>query len=181
MAGRPPPNRRLIGVVGKGRNCPAEVYDLALQVGRMVGRHAAACILVTGGLGGAMTAAACGAREAGGLSIGLLPALSDRTTGENPCLDIPINTGVTAHIRNVILASAVDVLIAVPGSHGTLQEMILALDMEKPVWAVGEHVVQLPEVLYLDSIPSLQRHMTDFFGGDRMSSHGECEALAKEV
>jgi uncharacterized protein (TIGR00725 family) len=77
-----------------------------------------------------MAAAARGASEAGGVSIGLLPD-GDRGRA-NPYLtySIPTNLG---HARNVLIAHAADGLIAVDGSHGTISEAAIALKLGKPV------------------------------------------------
>lgn len=150
-------DKLLIGVVGKGRNCPESVLSLAAEVGELVGRHSSRCILVTGGLGGAMDAASVACSRAGGLVVGLLPAPETRTTPATQALDLALNLGVTPQMRNVILAAAVDAMIAVPGSHGALQEMIAAVDLEKATLAVGTHPIHLPDVEYLPSLDALER------------------------
>ena len=164
----------LVAVVGKGRNCPAEVYELAWQVGGFVGRRPD-CLLITGGLGGAMAAAADGAREQGGRVLGLLPGKDNRSTDVYPHLDIELDTGLTAHGRNIVLANAASLVIAVPGSHGSWQETILAIDAEKPVIGVGDHSVRLPGVEYLDSVTELPRHLDRFVAA---RSSGVTAALA---
>ncbi|MFH8407004.1 LOG family protein [Streptomyces sp. NPDC018019] len=151
----------LIAVVGKGRNCPPAVYELAREVGALVAQQPG-CLLVTGGLGGAMEAAARGAKEHGGRVLGLLPGLSNRTTQPHAEVDLQLDTGLTANGRNIVLASVVHAMIAVPGSHGALQEMIVAVDAEKTVWAVGEHSTRLPGVEYLASPDELAARLTAF-------------------
>ena len=61
---------RYISVIGPGR-CTAEQYHEAQEVGRLVAGRGA--VLVCGGLGGVMEAAARGAREGGGSTVGILP------------------------------------------------------------------------------------------------------------
>lgn len=77
-----------VAVVGSSDASAAELL-LAEEVGRRVAQ--AGCILVTGGLGGVMAAAAAGASSAGGTSVGLLPSAgrSDASDG----LTIAIPTG----------------------------------------------------------------------------------------
>ncbi|MFD7666820.1 LOG family protein [Streptomyces sp. NPDC059788] len=151
----------LIAVVGKGRNCPPAVYDMAREVGALVARQPG-CLLVTGGLGGAMEAAARGAKENGGRVLGLLPGSSNRTTRPHAEVDLRLDTGLTANGRNIVLASVAHAMIAVPGSHGALQEMIVAVDAEKTVWALGEHATRLPGVEYLASLEELAARLTAF-------------------
>ncbi|MFQ5792648.1 MAG: TIGR00725 family protein, partial [Acidobacteriota bacterium] len=62
-----------IAVVGASQ-CSPEVARTAEKVGRAIAR--AGAILVCGGLGGVMEAAARGSREEGGFNLGLLPGPS---------------------------------------------------------------------------------------------------------
>jgi uncharacterized protein (TIGR00725 family) len=76
-----------------------------------------------------MEAAARGAKEGGGLTVGILPG---EDPGEaNPYIDIPIATGL-GPARNAILARAADGLIAIGGGWGTLSELALAIRMGRP-------------------------------------------------
>ena len=115
-----------IAVVGGGV-CSPEVRDIAHRLGRLIALHGH--ILICGGLGGVMEAACCGAREAGGLTVGILPGERQQA---NSCVGIAIATGM-GHARNVIIVKSADAVIALPGELGTLSEMALALKMNKPV------------------------------------------------
>jgi uncharacterized protein (TIGR00725 family) len=81
-------------------------------------------VLVCGGLTGVMEHAARGARDAGGLTIGLLPGEDPREA--NPYIDVGIATGL-GHARNAILARTADGVVGVGGGLGTLSEIALAL------------------------------------------------------
>lgn len=70
-----------------------------------------------------MEAAARGAREAGGLAVGILPGASARDA--NPYIDLAIVTDM-GHARNVILVRSSDAVIAVSGGYGTLSEIAIA-------------------------------------------------------
>lgn len=121
----------LIGVVGGA--APTEAEEAAAEA---VGRALAAggAVLVCGGRGGVMEAACRGAREAGGLTVGILPG-GDR--GEaNPYVDIAIATGL-GEARNAVIARTAQALIAIGGSYGTLSEIALALAFGKPVVGLG--------------------------------------------
>ncbi|TMK85788.1 MAG: TIGR00725 family protein [Actinobacteria bacterium] len=108
--------------------CSPEVAGLAEEVGRLLAR--AGAILVCGGLGGTMEAAARGATGEGGTVIGLLPG--DTRTAGNPYLTLSIPTGM-GEMRNALLVRSADALVAVAGEHGTLSEIAFALKTGVPV------------------------------------------------
>ena len=62
-----------IGVIG-GARPDSTSYELALKTGRLIAENGAA--LVCGGLSGVMEAAAKGAKESGGTTMGILPSHS---------------------------------------------------------------------------------------------------------
>ncbi len=119
-----------IAVIG-GSEISAELADLARQVGREVARQGA--VLLCGGLGGVMAAAAQGAQAAGGVSLGILPDGDHR--GANPYLTYTIATNL-GHARNMLIAHSADAVIAVDGSYGTVSEAAIALKLGKPVIAL---------------------------------------------
>lgn len=136
-------NRR-IGIIGAGL-CDDDIRQLAEETGRMVAERGA--ILYCGGLGGVMEAAAKGAVEAGGTTVGILPGA--KVSDANPFITVPVVTGMS-HARNVILVRSCEVLIAISGSHGTLSEIALALKMWKPV--IGLKTWQhLPDIHYVST------------------------------
>ena len=120
-----------IGVMGPG-SCPPEVYSLAREVGFLIARKGA--ILICGGHGGAMEASARGAREGGGIVVGILPG--DRAEDANPYIDIPIVTGL-GNARNAINVLTSQAVIAISGSYGTLSEIALALKCGVRVIGLG--------------------------------------------
>jgi len=120
-----------IAVIG-GSDVGPETAALAREVGREVAKRGA--VLLCGGLGGVMAAAAQGAQAAGGVSLGILPE-GDRRRA-NPCLTYSIATNL-GHARNVLIAHSADALIAVGGSYGTVSEAAVALKLRKPVIALN--------------------------------------------
>jgi uncharacterized protein (TIGR00725 family) len=116
-----------ISVIGGGQ-CGASEYAAASEVGRLVAE--AGATLVCGGLSGIMEAAARGAREAGGSTIGILPGHDRRLA--NPYLDHVVTTGM-GHARNLAVVSSGDAVIAIGGSWGTLSEIALARRVGRPV------------------------------------------------
>ncbi|MCS3924870.1 TIGR00725 family protein [Methanosalsum natronophilum] len=116
-----------IGIIGAS-SCDSENYELALKVGRMVAEKG--WYLVCGGTNGIMEAAAKGAKEVGGTTIGILPGEDKKD--KNQYIDISIVTNM-GHSRNVIIAHSSDILIAISGSYGTLSEIAIGLHLGKPV------------------------------------------------
>ncbi len=121
----------IISVIGAGE-CSEEIYEIAENLGGLIARENA--ILVTGGLGGVMEAASKGAKEAGGITVGILPGFSSEDA--NRFVSIPITTGLS-HARNIIVARSADAVIAVSGEYGTLSEIAVALKLGKPVIGIN--------------------------------------------
>jgi uncharacterized protein (TIGR00725 family) len=130
------PSSRVVAVIGPGTGAPDEIRALAHDVGLLLARRGV--VVVTGGLDGVMAAAARGAREAGGLVIGLLPG--DDRADANADLSVAIPTGL-GQARNAVVVAAADAIIAVGGSWGTLSEIALAQRAGKPVVSLrGWHI-----------------------------------------
>jgi uncharacterized protein (TIGR00725 family) len=120
-----------IAVVGPNDATQTEI-DQAEAIGAGLAR--AGAVLVCGGLGGVMHAAARGSEEARGTSIGILPG-DDRDPG-SPHLTVAISTGM-GETRNAIIVRTSDVIIAISGEFGTLSEVAFALKLGKPVVGLG--------------------------------------------
>ena len=116
-----------------GHSITPKVADLAQAVGKMTAELD--CVLVCGGLGGVMEAAAKGAQMAGGLTIGLLPGKNK--TDANPYIDIALPTTI-GYARNAMVAASADIIIALPGSHGTNSEICYGLVYGRPVIDLGQ-------------------------------------------
>jgi uncharacterized protein (TIGR00725 family) len=116
-----------IGVIGRGA-ASASILELAHKVGQKIARRG--LVMICGGLGGVMQAAAQGAWEAGGVTIGILPG-ADRSPA-NPFLTYSLVTNL-GHARNMVIAHSADGLIAVDGSYGTISEAAIGLKLGKPV------------------------------------------------
>jgi uncharacterized protein (TIGR00725 family) len=125
-----------VAVIGASNATEWEL-DTAERVGALLAE--AGCVLVCGGLGGVMDAAARGAASRDGVSVGILPG-TDRSIASRH-LTVAIATGF-GEARNAIVARSADAVIAVGGEFGTLSEIALALKMGTPViglgtWALG--------------------------------------------
>jgi uncharacterized protein (TIGR00725 family) len=133
--------RVFVGVVGAG-SCSREVYNLAIEVGREVAKNNG--VLICGGLGGVMEGAARGAKESGGITIGILP--TSKKSDANPYVDYPIATGL-GEGRNLLVVKSSDVVISLPGRYGTLSEMAFCLKLRIPLvnlsdWELAPEVVR---------------------------------------
>jgi uncharacterized protein (TIGR00725 family) len=123
--------RAHIAVVGAS-DPSSEDARLAEAVGSAVA--AAGAVLVCGGLAGVMEAAARGAKGGGGLTLGILPGKS--RAAANEYIDCAVATGL-GDFRNYLVVAAADAVVALPGSHGTLSEIAMALTLKKPVVGLG--------------------------------------------
>ncbi len=132
-----------IAVSGAGK-CAKKLRDMAYDVGAAIAAEGA--VLVCGGLGGVMEAAAKGAREAGGRTIGIIPG-TDKSAA-NPFCDVVIPTGC-GEARNVILVNTADAVIALHGKFGTISEMAFTLKQKKPLVTMVKWDV-FPEACFIE-------------------------------
>ncbi len=118
----------IIGVMGGSKASPRDMED-ARELGRRIAREG--WVLLNGGRPcGIMEASARGAKEAGGLTLGILPGGPEE--GASPYIDLPVFTSMGS-ARNVINVLSSHVVVACPGNLGTLSEIVLALHAGRPV------------------------------------------------
>lgn len=122
-----------VGVIGRAQQgshdpVPEATLAAAYEVGRLLADGGAA--LVSGGTTGVMEAASRGAREAGGLTIGILPG-TERWTA-NAYVDVALPTGLGT-ARNLIYTRGCDALVMVGGGAGTLNEVTIAYQAGRDV------------------------------------------------
>jgi uncharacterized protein (TIGR00725 family) len=104
-------------------------YEDARRLGGLIANEG--WILLNGGrASGIMEASARGAKENGGLTIGILPGNDPAWASEY--IDIPILTGIGL-ARNYINVLTSEVIVAFPGRTGTISEIALALNIGKKV------------------------------------------------
>ena len=111
-------------MIGSGREHEAR----AEEVGRLLGERGA--VVVTGGGGEVMAAAARGAKSVGAATIAIVPG--ERHADANEWSDHVVVTGI-GHARNLAVAASGDAVIAVGGSWGTLAEIAFARRLGRPV------------------------------------------------
>lgn len=124
--------KRQILVIGNNENgCTPELEKIAYDVGMEVARSG--CVLITGGLGGVMKAAAHGAHDACGLIIGIIPQNDSSFANEYCDVVIPSGLGLARDFLNALSADGV---IIIGGGSGTLSEMCAAYMHKKPMAAL---------------------------------------------
>src|SRR5271170_6306194 len=121
-----------ISVVGFDANSCTEVArEAAYRVGKAIATEGGT--VVCGGLGGVMEAACKGALDAGGHSVGIIPA-ADAEQANQYC-EFVIATGL-GKSRNFVVAYSGDAMVIVGGGAGTLIEIAAAYQASKPIAAV---------------------------------------------
>ena len=129
------PRKPTIAVIGSGRSVGDAVSN-AFTLGGIAGQRG--WVLITGGRNaGAMKAANEGAREHGGLTIGVLP---DGDTEISQAVDVAIVTDMGEARNNIIVLSADVVVACGVDDPGTASEVALALKAGKPVVVLGADV-----------------------------------------
>lgn len=124
--------RRVIGVMG-GAGADREACRLAYRLGRMVA--VGGDVLLCGGRPeGVMEHAARGARDGGGLTLGILPGNDPDQASTS--IDLAVATGM-GNARNAINVLSSDAVVACAGGTGTISEVALALKSGKLVVALG--------------------------------------------
>ncbi|MGV0024372.1 TIGR00725 family protein [Phormidesmis priestleyi] len=118
----------IIGVMGAGEQATQTECDRAYQLGQRIAQ--AGWVVLTGGRNvGVMDAASRGAKNAGGLTIGILP---NAQTPHSSAVDIPIITDM-GNARNNINVLSSRVVIACGMGAGTVSEIALALKANKQI------------------------------------------------
>ncbi len=137
--------RKIIAVIG-GSQPDENSLKIAEEVGSLIAQKDA--ILITGGLGGVMSAASKGAKQADGLVIGILPTTDKESA--NPYVDIPIITGMS-EARNIIIARTCDCAVAIDGKYGTLSEIAYCLMFNVPVVGINTWEIAAPIIVAKDA------------------------------
>ena len=123
---------RQILIIGNNDNgCTPEIESAAYEAGKEVANSNS--VLITGGLGGVMKAASHGAKDANGLTIGIIP--QDDSSLANEYCDIVIPSGMGLS-RDFLNALSADGVIVVGGGSGTLSEICAAYMYKKPIVAL---------------------------------------------
>ena len=117
-------------------HCGIDALDKAKELGREIARQGA--ILVTGATTGFPLWSAMGAKEAGGISIGISPAASEKEHVEVyklplDYMDFIIYTGFGYPGRDILLTRSADAVVCGCGRVGTIHEFTVAFEDGKPI------------------------------------------------
>jgi uncharacterized protein (TIGR00725 family) len=137
----------------ESKHCTANTLELAKEIGREIVRQNG--VLVTGATSGVPYWAAKGAKEEGGISVGLSPAASEIAHVKVYKLpidyfDLIIFTGFDYSGRNLLLTRSSDAVITICGRMGTLNEFTIAFEDKKPqgiLLGTGGTADALPEII----------------------------------
>lgn len=131
-----------IGVMGSADGViPDDVLRRCRELGRAIAAHD--CTLVTGACPGIPYAAVEGARAAGGLVVGISPALSlqehvRRYGSPVEGFDVIIYTGSGLMGREVVAIRSSDMIVVAGGRSGTLGEFAIAYDEGRLIGLLDE-------------------------------------------
>jgi len=117
-------------------HCNRDVLEIAMETGKEIIRQNG--VLLTGATIGVPYWAARGAKEEGGISIGVSPAATEKAHVKTYHLptdyfDLIIYTGFDYSGRNLLLTRSADAIIVICGRMGTLNEFTIAFEDAKPI------------------------------------------------
>jgi len=148
---------RQVSVIGSS-NASKEEYEFAYRLGKELAKRK--LVVVCGGRTGVMEAVCKGAKEEGGLTVGIMPSYDGNEA--NPYVDLKINTGLNWN-RNPIVVASGEMVLAVGGNYGTLSEIAYALILGK--YVVGYKTHKVEGVEHVDSLEEMLKKVDEFFGG----------------
>ena len=149
---------RQISVIGSSK-ANEEEYEVAYRLGKELAKLG--LVVVCGGRTGVMEAVCKGAKEEGGLTVGILPSYDGHEA--NPYVDIRINTGLNWN-RNPLVVASGEMVVAIGGNYGTLSEIAYALILGK--YVVGYKTHKVEGVKHVNSLEEILKEVKNFFGRD---------------
>ncbi|MDO8743285.1 MAG: hypothetical protein Q7J30_01875 [Candidatus Azambacteria bacterium] len=117
-------------------HCSQGALELALEMGKEIVRQNG--VVLTGATIGVPYWAARGAKEEGGISIGLSPAATEKAHVKTYRLptdyfDLIVYTGFDYSGRNLLLTRSADAVVIICGRMGTLNEFTISFEDDKPI------------------------------------------------
>jgi hypothetical protein len=168
-----PTDRRVIAVFGSSASKPGSPeYEDGMRCGRLLAE--AGLAVATGGYFGLMEAVCRGAAEAGGPTIGVTaPAVFPDRSGANEWVQHELIADDLAN-RIALLNNLADGCIALPGSIGTLAELVVAWNLAFVAPFAGTRFGPIATVgpTWLELVPLLT---------ERLASNSEGIAMCRTV
>ena len=135
-------------------HCGLGALDLAKELGKEIARQGA--VLVNGATTGFPFWAAMGAKEEGGICVGISPAASEQEHVDIyklplDYMDLIIYTGFGYPGRDLLMTRAADAVVCGCGRIGTIHEFTVAFEDKKPIgvfegpWAMDEELKTIIE------------------------------------
>ncbi|MFQ5573949.1 MAG: TIGR00725 family protein [Nitrosopumilaceae archaeon] len=126
------PKRHQILIIGHDKHGHTPEHEkIAYETGAEVAKSGS--VLITGGLEGVMNAAGHGAKDAGGITVGIIPQEDPSLANEYCDIVIPTGMGLTRDFLNALSA---DGIIIIGGGSGTLAEVCAGYMHKKPMVAI---------------------------------------------
>lgn len=169
-------------------HCGEGAMEKAKELGAEIVRQGA--VLVTGATTGFPLWSAVGAKEAGGISIGLSPALSEREHVEDynlpiDYMDLIVYTGAGYSGRDILLTRSSDAVLIGCGRVGTIHEFTVAFEDNKPIgilqgtWETDKVIKDImekghrsnPKVIYDDSPKKLVERIIEMVKADKVTEY----------
>jgi len=120
-----------ISVIGSSE-IDKEIEEKTIEIGRLLAKNN--YIVACGGLTGVMEAICKGAKEEGGLTIGIVPQKGKSMANEYVDIVIPCPF---SQARNIVVVLTGDICLAISGKAGTLSEISFAWIYNKPIVALS--------------------------------------------
>ena len=131
--------KTIVGVMGPGENATPEDNEMAFELGKAIAKEG--WVVLTGGRSfGVMDAVMKGARDRGGLTIGILPDANEQNASENA--EIRIVTGMGSG-RNYISVLSSKVVVVLGMAAGTASEVALAIKSNKKVILLNQDEITI--------------------------------------
>lgn len=125
------PKKIQILIIGHNGSITPEIAKIAYETGAEVAKSGA--VLITGGMEGVMKEACHGAKDAGGLTVGIIPQSDPSFANEYCDIVIPSGMGLA---RDFLNALSGDGVIIIGGGSGTLSETCAAYMHKRPIVAI---------------------------------------------
>ena len=157
-----PPDKRLfpVSVLGSANiGITCGVKDLSgnsISLGEELAKKG--FMNINGAGPGVMLQVSIGAAREKGVSVGIVPGLS--YVSSNHSIDVPIVTGIGLS-RDCMVAKSSKAVVAFPGCHGTIDEILIAMASRKPIIDYFSPIPEASGYPYLFRAKTIQKIMED--------------------